>query len=355
MIIAYIKSSTGNQPVCNMQKQIIERYVGRHRLECQHYFEDCGKVKRGASLTRQMQAKGFSELRDYDKIYPAWEQMLCFVMENPVTAIIVDLKSRLHMMEKQNRIFQQICNEKGICIIEAIDDEPVESVSSRKAVAIYHFTNHSEIRPIVFEKEIDKMYTYVSRQKCWDTPYVYIDYEIKKSMHEKYNCFRRNVREYDVLLVTDYFHIEDKLGTFMKEMIDLHRNGVDVISLKEGKIRFINRELLKRPLSITSYIRTVDSEDVNLERDRITMFVEYKTQWTVEDIYIEETKAERDSEQQLLPRLLANSDKYDAVLLKQFNHLHWRTSMFFKIVRQLKLPIYSMKEGGIYLEEERNT
>ena len=65
-------------------------------------------------------------------------------------------------------------------------------------------------------------------------------------------------------------------------------------------------------------------------------------------LYMEKNIIERDGEQKKLHDLLKEANRYDLILVKKFNHFHWRTSMFFKLAQQAKIPIYSMMEGGLY-------
>ena len=47
-----------------------------------------------------------------------------------------------------------------------------------------------------------------------------------------------------------------------------------------------------------------------------------------------------------------NKEKYDLLLIKDFNSLHWRTAKFCHRRNQLGLPIYSLKEGYLPYKKE---
>ena len=194
------------------------------------------------------------------------------------------------------------------------------------------------------------MYEFAVQQKCWATPFLFQDFSLKKTDHIKYQELKKHVSEYGVLLTTDFYHIEDKLGTFLIEVSALKKAGVTVESMKEGIIRWTSDQFINENLKVAIYDRWMDDYDKTLELERLKAFVKFKTNWEIAGVFIEENKVEIDSGQKELPRLIQEVRKYNAILVRKFNLLHWRTSMFFKIAKQLKVPIYSMKEGGIYLE-----
>lgn len=209
MIVAYLRGNTEYPNACEMQKRIIQRYLSAHGLKCEKYFEDYKKQKRKAKIRDCWNEQGYGGLNASDKVFPEWEKMVLFLLACDACVIIVDLKSRLQNSPKLMGIFEAICRKKDIQIISAIEDEPAEKHVGKKQIAIYHFTNQSVNRPRLYEREIDMMYQYVLQQKCWGTPFLYVDYSLRKSEHSAYEKFKRNAERFDVLLVTDFFHVED--------------------------------------------------------------------------------------------------------------------------------------------------
>lgn len=350
-IVGYVRSTQNNQITCDVQMAMIERYCTIHNIICTHTYCDLNEVRRNAGSVIKMHELGYIHAYRSERTFSAFEQMLEDIVNGKIHTILVDLKCRFHANKMLIAFFEEVCKRHDVHIIEVAGYMDESRKDNLKHPAIYHFTDKSKDNPKVYEKEIDRLYTYVSRQKCWDTPTVYLDYSLKKSDHKRYEEFRKNIRKFDILLVTDFFHIEDKLGTFFKELLDLQENGVLVVSLKEGTIKEIQGDFLCVEKKVAIYDRWFDPSNMELNISRLKAFVRFKTNWTITGIYIEEARVETDSGQKELQKLINDMKQYDAVLVKKFHNLHWRTSMFFKIVKNLGVSVYSMIEGGIYLEE----
>ena len=351
MVIAYVRSDTGSFASIAIQKKMIEQFARMHKVECNEFYIDKIQLKRKSKNVSNIRALGYSRAYEKENYYPEFERMILQIIEGNVESILVDMENRLYTYSKQYNFFRSICDKNQVRIIEVAGMPPHEPESEMCPVAIYHFTNQSEKRPRIFMKDLDKIYQYVSRQERWDTPTVFLDYSLRKSEHLQYDRMIKAIDKFQVIVSMDFYHIEDKLGTFIKEAKWLiQEKGIELVSIKDGKLRFLEDEILNQNYKVAVYDRWADGAEKNLEIQVFETFVKYKTKWEIKNFYIEKEKIERDAEQVEMKRLLKEKDQYDLILVKSFNRFHWRTSMFFKIMRQLGLPVYSLAEGGIKIE-----
>lgn len=350
MIVGYISSLNGNTEVCESQKKMIEKYCAYHKIKCSKFFCDTKEYKRTEENAKEMHSVGYNRAYRSERFFPEYDNMIKGIVDGKIKTILVDTFGRLKACKYIAEFLVHLCDECGVHVIEVCGHCDDVHPSAYERVAIYHFTNKSELRPRVYVKSLDAMYTFVSQQKCWGTPCLYADFSIKKSEHKAYEQFRENATAYNVLVTSDFFHVDDKLGTFFNELLYLANKDVRIESMKEGRIMWTAEDFLTKKLQVAVYDCQLNELEKNLELERLNVFVRHKTSWQVADIYVEAEKIENDQKQVELQKLIRNVEKYDVILVRRFNVLHWRTSMFFKIVKQLKVPIYSMKEGGIYLE-----
>lgn len=348
-IVGYINSTTGSIAACNTQHAMIVRYCDYKKITCDRFYCDISENRRNKINVENMCALGYPHAYRLEKYFPQYDQMLYDITRGTISTILVDTIGRLAANKEQSKFFQKLCVNYNVEVIEVCGYLEGLKQDSIRNVAIYHITNQAKERPRIYTKCIDGLYE-VSQLKGWGTPFLFQDFSLLKSEQIKYQEFKKHIDEYDILVVTDFYHIEDKLSRFISEIQSLEANGVAVESVKEGKIKHISDDFLKQELKVAIYDRWLDKADEGLELERLKAFVKYKTNWKITGIYKESEKVETDLKQQELQRLLRESHKYDALLVRKFNCFHWRTSMFFKVAKKLNIPIYSMKEGGIYLE-----
>lgn len=350
MIVGYLREVGNKAASMKVQQKIIERYSKKNHINCDAFFCDTNKIKRGEERTRTIQLLGFTEAYRSERTYPAFERMLKLIVDGQVSAVVVDMKSRLFTYAALDIFFQKICEEKQVKIIEAIDDEPDE-VDDKKNVAIYLITNKSDQRPIIYERELDKIYEFASQQKCWDVPYVYLDKSLKKSEHSAYERFKEHVKKFDVLLLLDFYQLEDKLGSFLKEVIELNAQGIQVMSLRQGTIKFLPEEIKYQKKKVVAYDNGALGMEKKLREEIIQAFIDYRTKWKNEGFYIEETYTEKVGHLEAIGEKVAKGKEDFILLVRKFSHLHPRTIIFFRMMKVLGIPIYSLEEGGIYLED----
>ena len=71
--------------------------------------------------------------------------------------------------------------------------------------AIYHFTDGGSKRPIVYEKELNRVREYAASIGC-DEVSVYLDKTLKKSEQHQLDKMLQEISHYDALVMKDFYH-----------------------------------------------------------------------------------------------------------------------------------------------------
>lgn len=229
-----------------------------------------------------------------------------------------------------------------------------------KKVAIYHFTNKSENRPIVNEKKMIALREFACAYGVVEKEY--LDRSLKKCEQVEKRKLVREIDKYNVLVTNDFYHLSKNTGAciaLMKEFLD---KGIEIYSMEDGcftfvdvpfdkkyKIAIYHSKYVEGTVSTTKQKRG-NSITMQTQIDILELFVRTKTKWEIVDVYVDEAQGQSDSKQSNLLKLITNKDKYDLVLCKDFNIIHWRTAKFCKRRNEMQLDIYSLKEG--YLKYE---
>ncbi len=222
-------------------------------------------------------------------------------------------------------------------------------------VAIYHFTDKSEKRPAVNEKQMALLRDFASGYGTIEKEY--LDKSLKKCEQEEKKKMIREIGEYDILVTKDFYHISKNTGTCIGLLQRLLSVGVRTHSIEDGSFVFtdvpFNREL-NVAIYHSKYIDNTPSANkwkrgneitVQTQLEIMGLFIKQKTKWKIADVYVDEAQGQSDSKQINLLELIKNSEKYDLVLCKNFNNIHWRTAKFCKRRNDMKLDIYSLREG----------
>lgn len=351
MVIGYIRSiTTEANKSCCIQRSLIETYCNENDLHCDMFLQDTTYKKRSEKDIARVKLLGYQEGYRKEKYYPAWETMLELIVKGRVTIILVDMLSRLYTTRAQYQLFQKLCTKFDVQIIEVIQDSVPISSSATDSVAIYHFSDSNFKKPIIFEKEIDELYTYAAHQKGWAVSGVYIDYTLCKSKQHEHQRFLKDCQKYNVLLTKDFYHINDKMGPFLNEAIYLtQEKEIQFHSLIDGRFKMADdKYLLSLPLKAAIYDNdTYSPEEQSLKIEVFQMFIKYKTNWTLTDVFMEKNRATCNDEYQMLESLIQHKEYFDLVLVDSFSKINYRVSMFFKKRNLLKKTIYSLKEGGL--------
>lgn len=214
--------------------------------------------------------------------------------------------------------------------------------------AIYHFTDGSEKRPIVNEKQLNILEQFALSQG-FSLGEIYCDKSLLKCEQAEFNRFLSDIDKYDVLITKDFYHISKNTMKCMSVMKELRDKGVQVHSIENGNFSW-EEAPFNKPLRVATYCCRFGTPNemkqiIPVNNDILKLFTNKKTKWTVVDQYFDESEHQKDKEQIQLMKLIENKDKYDLILVHNLNDIHWRTANFCKVREQLHLDIYSLQEG----------
>lgn len=224
---------------------------------------------------------------------------------------------------------------------------PLEGEEMSKA-AIYHFTNRSEKRPIVFKKQLAILEEFASSKGFTDVD-IYFDYSLRKCEHPQFDRLRDSCINYDALFTKDFYHLSKNTMQCLKIMKEFLEKNVPIYTLENGIFHF-EREPFGEPLRVATYTCSfgdpIDFKKIVLvQNDTLKLFATKKTAWEVVDQFSDRSKTQNDGEQKNLKKLIENKENFDLLLVLNLNDIHWRTAKFCKIREQLQLDIYSLQDG----------
>ncbi|BAK46759.1 site-specific recombinase [Clostridium sp. SY8519] len=214
--------------------------------------------------------------------------------------------------------------------------------------AIYHFTDKSAKRPIVYQKQLTALKEF-AESKGFDDVDIYCDKSLRRTEHKEFDRFMSSCSEYEALITKDFYHISRNTQQSMKIMKDLLNKNVPVYSMENG--RFFWEEVpVDQPLRVATYTTHFGEpheikQVVEVRNDIFKLYANKRTSWIITDQYYDETLYKKDAEQIQLKKLIANKDLYDLLLVHNLGDVHWRTAKFCKIREQLQLDIYSLQNG----------
>lgn len=224
----------------------------------------------------------------------------------------------------------------------------------RKA-AIYHFTNHSEIRPKIYKDQLTALETYAF-SLGYDSVDIFCDMSLKVCEHAEFKRFLSCSDQYDALIVKSFYHISKNTGKLIESMRTLQEKGLSVYSPEDGIFTW---EIvpLTAPLRVVTYTILHGTpnemkEILPVRNDILRLFTEKKTRWTIADQYYDKTLYQRHGEQTSLSELVANKERYDLLLVHKLNDINWHTARFLKVRNELRLDIYSLQEGYLKYRKE---
>jgi DNA invertase Pin-like site-specific DNA recombinase len=221
--------------------------------------------------------------------------------------------------------------------------------------AIYHFTDGSEKRPKIYKDQLNKLEEFAISQGFTVTE-IFCDKSLLRSEHPEFDRFLSRCEQFDILITKDFYHISKNTKKCMSVMQDLKKKGIQIYTLENGFFSWEDAPFDK-PLRVATYccrFGTVNEmkEIILMQNDILTLFTNRKTNWTVIDLYFDESEHQNDGEQIQLMKLLKNKEKYDLLLVHNLYDVHWRTANFCKIREQLHLDIYSLQEGFLKYRKE---
>jgi hypothetical protein len=210
---------------------------------------------------------------------------------------------------------------------------------------IYHFTNVSKIRPIVYKKEVQRIRRF-AEQKGYMDPDEYIDKSLKKRERQQFDAMMANIDNYEAIIMKDFYHLSKATGACLSNLVYLNSIGVSVYTIEDGSFTFTEPPLSQR-LRVAVYYCGLEivGHSYGLQFEIMDLFVRSKTNWTVIDHYADLSGNKVDGSQTALRELIRNTDKYDLVMVQSFGDIHWRTAKFCKMRHLLQKDIYSMQEN----------
>ena len=221
--------------------------------------------------------------------------------------------------------------------------------------AIYHFTDGSEKRPIVNQKQLNMLEQFAISQG-FSVGEIYCDKSLLKCEQSEFDRFMADIDRYDVLITKDFYHISKNTMKCMSVMKNLRDKGIQIHSIENGSFSW-EEAPFNKPLRVATYCCRFGApnemkQNIPVQNDILKLFVNKKTQWTVIDQYFDESERQNDGEQIQLMELINNKDKYDLLLVHNLNDVHWRTATFCKVREQLSLDIYSLQDGFLKYNKE---
>lgn len=222
--------------------------------------------------------------------------------------------------------------------------------------AIYHFTDGSNKRPIVVEKQIKELQEFATNVGV-DVEEVYLDRSLILDEREEFRRFIDECDKYEVLITKDFYHISKNTRACMDLMKELRDRGITIYSIENGTFCFEDTPVDK-PLRVVSYthadanIRDVNNL-INVQNDIYSLFVKKKTNWDMGTHYADICIMQNDKEQEELREMIKRKDEFDIIIVNNLNDIHWRTSKFCKIREALGKDIYSLQDGYLRYKKEK--
>ena len=221
--------------------------------------------------------------------------------------------------------------------------------------AIYHFTDGSEKRPIVNQKQLNMLEQFAISQG-FSVGEIYCDKSLLKCEQSEFDRFMADIDKYDVLVTKDFYHISKNTMKCMSVMKELREKGIQIHSIENGSFSW-EEAPFNKPLRVATYCCRFGTPNemkqiIPVHNDILMLFTDKKTNWTVIDQYFDESERQNDGEQIQLMELIKNKDNYDLLLVHNLNDVHWRTANFCKVREQLHLDIYSLQEGFLKYNKE---
>ena len=92
-----------------------------------------------------------------------------------------------------------------------------------RKVCIYHFTDRSENRPIVYQKQVNRLVEF--GKKYGEVKGIFVDKSLRLSEQINKKQLFTNIGSYDVLVTKDFYHINVHTGACisnLKEFLKLY-------------------------------------------------------------------------------------------------------------------------------------
>lgn len=347
-IVGYIRTYSVHESG-DVQRMLIERYCEANTINCSKIYQDKGYRDRHVDEILRADKIGLPNKRFFH-VFPDWECMMEAILDDEVDTILVDHKVRLYSGVEQKTVFDKICQQKQVKIIEVASyDAPVSAEGI--SIALYHFTDKAERRPSIVTNDVDKLYKRVSQLKDWGTIHLYLDFSLRRYAQDQYDELVRNMKNYKLLLVDSFYHLTKKTYTFWTKVDLFTASGVQMESMDEGLLSVdYSKEVLNRSLrvAIYDYARSMYELDRQaLLLNVLKTFVEKNTEkWKIEKMCVD---VFTDKKRTALSEMMQEREKYDLIFVESFGKISEITNQYFKLKGKLGIPIYSMREGVLHV------
>ena len=217
--------------------------------------------------------------------------------------------------------------------------------------AVYHFTDGSQIRPVVYQKELERLKAFAQNAGYGDVD-VFVDKTLRKCDQIQLERLMENVQAYKALILKDFYHLRKNTGICMSELVRLSKAGIKIHTLEDGGFRFTEPPFeQKRNIAVYYCGLEITGHSPDLQYEIMDLFIKEKTNWNLLHRYADLGGNKVNGNQKELQQLIRDKDQYDIVLVQSFGDIHWRTSRFCKIRHLVQKGIYSMHDE-IYLPYE---
>lgn len=354
--VGYIRSFNNSQISCDTQKRFIESYCMDNDIMIDGLFSDMNFRKNRKTDEFLRAAKIGIKPQKCTRVFEAWENLMTQIMEGNIGCILVDTKLRLYDGQGQRQALERICFEYKVNIIEVGGYQPTGCGALPKLL-IYHYSIEPESRTSITLNDVDALYEFASqRLGRWEAAALYLDLNSSnrtqfEKMMERADC--------GLILVKSLFHIKRKMMPFLSTAKDLNKRDVRIVSVEEGSLNFVSdkeKDWRSQPLRVAIYDRqrsTYEEENNKIQIDKFKAFVNcYTAGWSIENIFID--RLENESRQEELSELVkkAGYGVYDIVLIDTFGKIGDTAIWLARVMKQLDIPIYSLREGGLELNEQ---
>ena len=177
----------------------------------------------------------------------------------------------------------------------------------RGKAAIYHFTDNSEKRPIINEKQLELLKEYAASIGYTDVT-VYCDKSLCRCDRIEFDHFLTQSEKYEALITKDYYHIAKNTAKCMPIMKELKDKGLSIYTKENGNL-VLKEPPLAAPLRVATYccrfgapeqIKTI----LSVQNDILRLFADKQTSWTVIEQYSDISASQKEGERYELMKLL---------------------------------------------------
>lgn len=348
-IVGYVQSAISSKTACDVQRAMINNYCREKGVECSRFFCDVDHFEnRHKSSVEKAKKIGIRSDRWLGE-YPELENLMVEILDNKIGTILVDTRLRLFCDTEHRTKILQLIKDGGIEIIE-VGNEYIPRYYSNLlkdgAICVYHFTKSIFLSTV----GIDQMYWYIS---TWlpNRNQVSINLYLDHSECGRTE-FNKLLKRDDVgtIVAKDMYHIKRKIGPFIQVLKKLQSNNIRLITIKDGEIYLQDDKIHKQENSrVIIYENLCSSyEETNKELlvEKLKLYCK-QNGWDITKIIIE-TGGKRNrykSITEITPEIA------DFILVSSYTKLVDEVSELKVLLQECSLPIYSIKEGRIIIDE----